>query len=268
MQGPANRLPVWILSFWLAALIVTTVVTLHVIWAGPIPDVFISPDESNNRVGAELVASAGSPVLNLPFEDNEDLVHPRFWVSSGSRAISPHPPMIFFLYGSALMTGPFGRWFPYVFAGIGIAALSLAGILISKRRPIEGALLPLLALPVTYWILRPWSSFSPYLTSVALAVVFFLLSARRSRRVFMVLFAFFLALAGALRPDQMLYLYAISFIAALIVLGRPWHKIAMLHLVSAVAAVFATAWLNWQVTGDPLMTGYQFAARGVPPKGV
>ena len=77
----------------------------------------------------------------------------------------------------------------------------------------------------------------------------------------MVLFAFFLALAGALRPDQMLYLYALSSLAALMILGRPWLAIVRWHLVSAVAAVLVTAWLNWRVIGDPLMTGYQFAAR-------
>ncbi len=260
---PRSRWRKWVLPLWCLLVAGLTVWLLTWIWGSPTPTVFISPDESNNRVGAEIVALTGSPLISLPFEDPEDLVHPRFWVSNGLEAFSPHPPATFYIYGAGLNAGPIGWWLPYATSGLGIAALSGAGVLIAARRPQIGALLPVLALPAAYWILRPWSSFSPYLTSISIALVFAILWLTNRRSPLAVAYAISLGIAGLIRPDQMVFLIGGSFLITYLIVRQGWRVIAGLHAAAALGTMSVTAIFNWQTSGNPMMTGYQLSARTI-----
>lgn len=250
-----------VVACWLILLISGTAIGLQAVWNGPVPRVFISPDESNNKLAAMRVAATGAPILRHPFEDEEDLLHPRLWTAQGSRAFSIHAPLVQYLYGGALALGRAGEWFPYILAGVGIAALSAGGIVIARSRPWAGALLPLLALPVGYWMLRPWMNFSVFLTFASLALLSFSCWARLRKESFLVPLGLFLALAGATRPDQMVYLLTFSFLAALLIGWRCWRLSAFVHALAGISAAGLSLVLNWLTTGHALQSGYQLAAQ-------
>ncbi|HEY5375949.1 MAG TPA: hypothetical protein VIK01_19855, partial [Polyangiaceae bacterium] len=75
--------------------------TLLWMW-GSNPLVFPSPDEAVVRYAAQVISEHGSPVLNVPFPDPEDMAHPRSWVTLGDKVVPTYAPVSLYLFGYLL----------------------------------------------------------------------------------------------------------------------------------------------------------------------
>lgn len=232
-----------------------------ILWVwGLQPNTFSSPDESVNRLAAQLVSESGRPFLNLPHEDDEDLVHPRFWVSMTDHAIPAYPPVSYFLFALALSI-PMG-------AGIAMAALPASGLAVFavgsarllNQRPWLAWIAPLAGFPALYWLLRPWMNISLLLVFVCWSFYYWV-RWRESREVPSLAASFlFVGAAAAVRPDFALFLLAAACLFSLAQDPRQWRRIGACAVVAVTGAVVVNLVLNAVTTGDPLLASYQIHA--------
>ena len=231
-------------------------------WGGtPQPDVFTNPDETTNRLAAMLVAESGSPVLGQPFEDLEDLVHVRNWYSVDGQAKSAYPPLTYYVYGFGMRAGGGGEWLPVLVAAAGVGAVAAAGALTLARRPLLGVLLPLIAFPFTFWVMRPWHSSGLAYALLALATLAFTLWVRDRRPRYLLATTAFVAFAGATRPDQLLYMFGALYLGALAIDLGTWRRVTVTLMIGGAASLALIALFNWAVVGHPLEAGYQELAK-------
>ena len=228
-------------------------------WAygSPQPAVFSTPDEAVNRLAAQLVTERGVPAYEPPIEDPENLIHMRFWFSNGEDARPAYPPFVYYAYGLAARVGPIGEWLPLIVASVGLGALAAAGALAAQRRPLLGVFLPFIAFPVGVWISRPWMNFSPFYSLVALTALCVVLWGRTSQFRYLATAAALTGVAGATRPDQLLFVFGGLYLLALAMQPGSWRSITVSLFVSGTGAVLVIALLNWAVVGDPLQSGYE-----------
>ena len=229
------------------------------------PEAFWNPDETVNRLAAARIAATGSPAVELPFADPEDLLHMRFWYSEGDEARPAYPPLAYYLHGAAMKLGPLGPWVPLLPAALGVGALAAVGALTLRRRPWLGALLPLAVFPLTYWLLRPWHSSGLAAAWIAVAALLLVLWSRSQRGPYFLAATACLAVAGAIRPDQLFYLFGALWFVALLVDRESWRRITLTLVVAGLGSLFLVALFNWAVVGDPLRSGYQaYASQPLP----
>jgi hypothetical protein len=230
-------------------------------WAeGLNPRVFCTPDEAANRQAAAVIKKTGRPVLELPFEDPEDLAHPRAWLSQGSVAIPIYPPVPIYFYALLLRIGPLGRFLLALLPASALAALAAAAArLLPERRRLLAALAPALAMPALYWLLRPWMNVCALLTCVCWAVYCFSHYCVAGRKGWLVATMACVGAAAAPRPDYTVYLLLVSMLLAW---GREparWRLIAALAVAAGGAALLANLLGNYLVTGHPFRAAYQLA---------
>lgn len=232
---------------------------LGMLWAygSPQPSVLATPDEATNLLAARLVAERGVPAYLPPIDDPEDLLHIRVWYSNGEDARPAYPPFMYYTYGLAAKLGPIGEWLPFLVSSVGFAALAAAGALAIPRRPLLGVLLPFVAFPVGVWLTRPWMNLAFFYAVIAVAALCLVLWTRNRQYRFFAAAAVVIAVAGAARPDQLLYAYGGLYLLALLIEPRAWPRITATLFASGTAAVVMIAMLNWAVVGDPLQSGYE-----------
>ena len=229
------------------------------------PEAFWNSDETVNRLAAGRIAATGSPALELPFADPADLLHMRFWYSEGDEARPAYPPLAYYLHGAGMKLGPLGPWLPLLPAALSVGALAAVGALTLRRRPWLGALLPLAVFPLTYWLMRPWHSTGLAAAWIAVAALLLVLWSRSHRGAYFLAASGCLAVAGAIRPDQLFYLFGALWFVGLLVDRESWRRITLTLLVAGLGSLFLVALLNWAVVGDPLRSGYQaYAAQPLP----
>jgi hypothetical protein len=239
---------------------------------GKDPRTFVSPDEAVNRLAALLTSENGRPFLSLPFTDQEDLAHPRFWVTLGDHAVPAYSPLAFYLYAALIKVPLIGLWLIPALPASGVAAFTLgtARLLPASRRWLA-LLSPVLGFPALYWLLRPWMNISLLLVCISWAFLFWVIwheSLPGKVRTRWLLAAFALVGAGAAtRPDYSAYLVLAALLFALAESKGEW-KLVMLSSAGALAgAVLLNLLLNWFVTGQPLRAAYQIYVSRLPEDG-
>ncbi|MEI9940722.1 MAG: hypothetical protein WDO69_26200 [Pseudomonadota bacterium] len=238
------------------------VVTLAgLLWAWGIdPHVFPSSDEAVVRYAAELIAKHQGPFLDVPLPDPEDLLHPRSWLTIGSRATPSYAPVSFYVYGWLLRLGSLGPLLITALpaAAVGAFAAGTARLLPKSRRWLALAA-PALGFPALYWVLRTWVNGSPLLIGICWSV-FFWASWRESNRVGWLAAALAsLGYAAAVRPDYAAYLFVVALLLSVAANPAEWKMIALLVSASGVLALSANLILNKLITGHALRAAYQMA---------
>jgi hypothetical protein len=232
-----------------------------ILWAeGLNPRVFCTPDEAANRQAAGVIAETGRPLLQLPFEDPEDLAHPRAWLSQGSVAIPIYPPVPIYFYALLLRLGWLGEVLLALLPASAVAAFaaSVARLLPEGRRWLALSA-PALAMPALYWLLRPWMNVCALLTCVCWAVNFFSCWCASGRKGWLTATLACVGAAAAARPDYTVYLLLVTMLLAW---GREpagWRRVGVLAFAAGAGALVANLVGNYLVTGHPFRAAYQLA---------
>lgn len=232
-----------------------------VLWTwGLDPETFSSPDESVNRLAAGLVRESGRPFLTLPHEDDEDLVHPRFWVSMGEHAVPAYPPVSYFLFAFALSVPLAGGIAMAALPASGLAVFAAGSARLMTQRPWLAWVAPLAAFPALYWMLRPWMNISLLLVFLCWSFYYWV-RWRDSRNVGALAASFlFIGTAAAVRPDFALFLLAATCLFSLAQDPGQWRRIVVCAVTAGAGAIVVNLVLNAITTGDPLLAGYQIHA--------
>jgi hypothetical protein len=227
-------------------------------WDGHDPRYFASPDEAIDRKAAELVATSGSPAVELAVDDQEDLRHGRFWVTVGDEAIPAYPPVAYYVQALLLMPPGTGALFVAVLSALGVGAFAGAVCMLGERRRWIALLAPAAAFPAVYWMLRPWMNMSTFLVFLCLAL--FCWAAWRNQHAsrWFIAGAAMVAMCAAVRPDYALFVFGAALIA-LAADGRSQDRRGyMLTFAAAGAlAVALNLGLNALTTGEPLTAAYE-----------
>lgn len=247
---------------------VVTFACVVVTW-GQDPQTFVSPDEAVNRLAAQLTSEHGRPFLPVPFVDEEDLAHPRLWVTLGDHAVPAYAPFAFYVY-AALIKLPFvGLWLIPALPASAVAAFTLGTArLLPARRKWLASLSPLLGYPALYWLLRPWMNISLLLVCICWAFLFWVnwrkAEPGKIRTRWLVAACALVGAGAATRPDYAAYLMLTVLLFTLAESKGEW-KLVVLSVVGAGAgAVLMNLLLNWVVTGQPLRAAYQIYVSRTP----
>jgi hypothetical protein len=244
------------------ALVWSATTLAALLWAwGADPQVFPSSDEAVVRYAAQLIGNHQGPFLNVPLPDPEDLLHPRSWLTIGSRATPSYAPVSFYVYGWLLRL-PYGLGPLLVMAmpavAVGAFAAGTARLLPRSRRWL-GLAAPALGFPALYWVLRAWVNGSPLLIGICWSV-FCWASWRESNRAgWLAASLASLGYAAAVRPDYAAYLFVVVLLLSVAASPAQWKLIAALVVGSGVLALSANLILNKQITGHALRAAYQMA---------
>ena len=253
-------LPFDVTAAILGAILAATATFVLVVWAygSPEREIFTTADEATDRLAAQLVTDTGAPVFQTPIDDPEGLLHIRFWYEEDGDVRPAYPPFAFYAYGLAARLGGIGEWLPLIVPSVGLAALAAAGALtLGGRQAPFGALFPLVLFPVSTWMTRAWMNFALFDAALAGIALCLVLWHRTSRFGFFAAVAALTAVAGATRPDQLLWLYGAVYLVALALERHSWRRITASMFVSGGVAVGVVLVLNWAVGGDPLQSGYE-----------
>lgn len=230
-----------------------------VIWTwGFDPQVTLMPDELVNRQAAELLHKSGSLRMSLPFDDPEDLAHPRFWISVGEHAFPAYAPLAIYWFAFWLKLGTLGLAAIIALPASAVAAFAVgvAKLLPRDRRWLALAA-PLLASPALYWLARPWMNMSPLLSCLGWA--FFCWASWRSgdspRLISYA--AACVGAAAAVRPDYAAYLLTSALLVGLTAGPEHRKRVLVSVLGAGAGAVAVNLVLNKLSTGDPLLAAYQ-----------
>ncbi len=250
------------LSPWLiaAAWFVSVFATIIWIW-GLNSRVLASPDEALNRFAAGVLAKHWRPFLNLPFPDPEDLAHPRHWVSVDEHALPSYSPVAIYFYGFVLRLRVLGLLLVPALPASGVAAfvLGIAKLLPDDRKWLSG-FAPLLGFPALYWIMRPWMNLSALLVCVCWSFFFWASWRVHEKSSDLTIAIFGLGAAAAVRPDYAAYLLLVTLLFGVAASPAHWQRIVILVFSAGASAVALNLFLNWQVTGRPLLAAYQIVA--------
>jgi len=223
--------------------------------------ILISPDEALNRFAARIISKQWRPFLDLPFPDPEDLAHPRHWVSVGERAIPSYAPLAFYVHGLLLRVRLLG---PLLIPALPASAAAAFCLGIAKLLPDDrkwlSAFAPILAFPALYWLMRPWMNLSTLLVCVCWSFFFWASwqVSGRSRDLTVAIFG--MGAAAAIRPDYAAYLLLVTLLFAYAASPTQWKRITVLVFSAGASAVALNLFLNWVVTGHPLLAAYQIVA--------
>ncbi|HET6615557.1 MAG TPA: hypothetical protein VFH62_06680 [Dehalococcoidia bacterium] len=240
---------------------VGSLVLLVWVWSGS-PVSFSSPDEAVNRLAATLVSETGRPLLPVPHDDVEDLVHPRLWMTVGDHAIPAYWPAGYYIYALALSVPGLGPLLVLALAASGIAAFAGGAIRLLPNRKFLGALAPAMAFPALYWLLRPWMNTSLLLTFVGWAFFAWVCWRRSNRTAWFACACLSLAAAASVRPDYAPYLFLTAIPLALGERPEKWRHILVCAFAAIILAVAINLVLNGMTTGNPFHSAYEtYASR-------
>jgi len=249
-------LPVLIAGGWFVF------VFASIVWVwGLNPDGLASPDEALNRFAAAVLSEQGRPFLHLAFPDPEDLAHPRHWVSVGDHAVPSYAPVA--IYGYALLLRLRTVGFILIAAlPASAAAAFAAGItrLLPAGRKWLALPAPMLAFPALYWLMRPWMNVSVLLICVCWAFFCWASWSKSGSPRQLALAVFAAGAAAAVRPDYAAYLMSFTLLLGLAESPAEWKRVLGLVLAAGATAVVVNLFLNWLVTGHPLLAAYQIVA--------
>lgn len=223
--------------------------------------VLISPDEALNRFSAGVIAKQWRPFLALPFPDPEDIAHPRHWVSIGERAVPSYAPVAIYVYGILLRFRLLGHVLVAALPASGAAALVLGTArLLPDDRKWLSAFVPMLGFPALYWLMRPWMNLSALLICVCWAFFFWSSWQVTGRSRDLTIAIFGLGAAAAIRPDYAAYLLLVTLLFALAASPAQYKRITVLVFAAGASAVALNLFLNWIITGNPMLAAYQIVA--------
>jgi len=233
--------------------------TLLWMW-GLNPLVFPSPDEAVVRYSAQVISEHGSPILQVPFPDPEDMAHPRSWVTLGDKVVPTYAPVSLYLLGFLLRLRRFGLLVVAVFPASAIAAFAAgtAHLLPSGRRWLS-FFAPPLAFPALYWLLRPWVNVSPLLACLCWAFFFWARWRRTDKLRDLSLSALSVALGTAIRPDYAAFLLLAALLVSVAASPRRWKQVFVVFTLAGLCALGSNLFLNKILTGHPLQAAYQVA---------
>ncbi|HEX7450717.1 MAG TPA: hypothetical protein VF294_00450 [Polyangiaceae bacterium] len=233
--------------------------TLLWMW-GLNPLVFPSPDEAVVRYAAQVISEHGSPVLNVPFPDPEDMAHPRSWVTLGDKVVPTYAPVSLYLFGYLLRLGRFGLLLVAVFPASAVAAFAAgtAHLLPPGRRWLA-LFAPPLAFPALYWLLRPWVNVSPLLACLCWAFFFWARWRRTDKLRDLSLCALCIALGTAIRPDYAAFLLLAVLLVSVAANPPRYRQAFVVFTLAGVCALGSNLFLNKLLTGHPLQAAYQVA---------
>ncbi|HEY5377811.1 MAG TPA: hypothetical protein VIK01_29220, partial [Polyangiaceae bacterium] len=224
------------------------------------PLVFPSPDEAVVRYAAQVISEHGSPILQVPFPDPEDMAHPRGWVTLGDRVVPTYAPVSLYLLGYLLRLGRFGLLLVAVFPATAVGAFAAGtALLLPPKRRWLALFAPPLAFPGLYWLLRPWVNISPLLTCLCWAFFFWARWRRTDKLRDLSLSAAFVALGTAIRPDYAAFLLLAALLLSLAASPPSWKAVFVVFTLAGVCALGSNLFLNKALTGHPLQAAYQVA---------
>ncbi len=239
-----------------AAWFVAAFAILVAVWGGPGHQTFQSPDEAANARGIVEVADHLRPTTPAIVADDVEFAHQRMWVRVDDTHVPAAAPGIMAFYGP-IGALPFGGWALFLVPALGIAALAASGVLI--RESIVGAMLPGLAFPATYWMLRPWHNVGLEVALVALGVLAAALDTRRRSwgdtaglRFAPGLVLTSAVFASLVRPDHVHIIFGCS-LAWWLARDRRIVRAVLVHLVAGGVWLAGTLGLNVWTTGDALV---------------
>lgn len=256
-MSPAPRVPVPVQATiagwgWVTALLVLLVV----IYDGPSHVTFVNPDEATSRHAIAQVVERGRPTVDEPFDDPNDLTHQRLWVTPDGTTFTPaYPATMPLVMGWADRLVPYGGWLVILLPAVGAGSLVAAVALLLPRHHWAAALVPALAFPGTYWLLRPWANISALVATAGIAALLFAVWARSRRWWWGVASLVAAALAAAFRPDEIHVALGLSLLAfAAIARGRALAAWTAGHVVAGAAVAASVAFGNLLTTGAWLTT--------------
>jgi len=224
------------------------------------PTKFSTPDEMLNRFAAANIYETGAPFIQLPFADTEDMIHPRFWVSLDDRAIPSYPPFFYYICAALMHLGQLGFLMIIAIPASGAAAFAGGTAkLLPKGRRWLAYFSPLLGVPATFWLMRPWINMSFLLACLCWS--FFCWAHWRKSLKLSWLFLSFLGVgaAASARPDYAAYLFIIATLLTLSSNSKQYIYILIYGLISAALAVGVNLYFNRIVSGHALLAPYQVA---------
>ena len=248
-----DAVTVFIALAWFVAVIAA------ILWTwGLDPQVTLMPDEVVNRLAAQLLRANGSLLMPLPFEDPEDLAHPRFWISVGDHAVPAYAPLAIYWFAFWLRFGKLGLVMILALPAGAVAAFAagIAKLLPSDRRWLA-LTAPLLGGPALYWLMRPWMNVSPLLSCLCLAFFCWASWRRSNDPRWLSGAAAFVGGAVAVRPDYAVYLFVPALLVGLAAGAEHRKRVIVSILAAGSAAVAVNLLLNKWTTGDPLTAAYQ-----------
>jgi hypothetical protein len=224
------------------------------------PLVFPSPDEAVVRYSAQVIAEHGSPILQVPFPDPEDLAHPRSWVTLGDKIVPTYAPVSLYLLGFLLRLGRFGLLLVAVFpaSAVGAFAAGTAHLLPPGRRWLA-LFAPALAFPALYWLMRPWVNVSPLLACLCWAFFFWGRWRAAEKNRDLRLCAVLIGLGTAIRPDYAAFLLLAAVLVSVAANPPRWKQVFVVFTLAGVCALASNLFLNKVLTGHPLQAAYQVA---------
>jgi hypothetical protein len=223
--------------------------------------VLITPDEALNRFAAGIVRKQWRPFLVLPFPDPEDLAHPRHWVSVGDRAIPSYAPVAIYGYGLLLRLRLFGLLLIPALPASAAAAFALGTAkLLPDDRKWLAVLAPMLGFPALYWLMRPWMNLSALLICLCWSFFFWASWSKSGKTRDLTIAVFGVGAAAAVRPDFAAYLLVVTLLFGVARSPTQWRRVTVLVVSAGASAVLLNLFLNWVVTGNPLLAAYQIVA--------
>ncbi len=225
------------------------------VWGGPDRVAFGSPDEALTRQATIRIETTGFPHIAAPFDDPEGLFAPRLWVKRGDVAIPTHTPTMPYLLAAAERNVPNGEWLVLLMPALGMGA-AVAGLYLSVARyRWLAVLLPGLAFPWTFRLLKPWENMAMFVSIVAIAFLAAAIWRATLTRTWFIASWLLIGTAAAVRPDQILLLIAGATGLFLLAENGPWAKTWVVIMAGLATTIAATAFVvgNLAVTGDPLI---------------
>jgi hypothetical protein len=251
-----RALPFWIAGAWFLAAFV-----IQIRSAGLEPTTFATPDEAVNRVAALQINDHGSPTLALAFDDPEDLVHPRHWVSLGRQAIPGYAPVSIYGYALLLFLGRSGLVLLVALPASAAAVFALgAASLLPLRRRWLSVFAPGLGFPALYWLMRPWMNISALLIALCWGFFFWARWHQTRKRRWLVLSMVCVGAGAAVRPDYAAYLFSVTLLFSLASSLESWKLVSGLVAASGAVAILLNVILNKMTTGEFLRASYQIMA--------
>lgn len=234
-------------------------VALVVIWGSPSRAPHQSPDEAAAAHAMQLVADTGRPLLPVAFDDPGGLNHQRLWVRVDGAYTPAYPAGAFYLYGLPRAI-PGGAWLLFLLPAAGLAAYAAATSLLLPRERWLGALVPLLAFPGTYWVLRPWHNMSAAVALMGIGLLAAALRWHRQDARWSWLTLGTAVIATIVRPDQLHVWFGVALLATLATHrdDEKWLPWTLLHGAGGIVALGLVMLGNVIVTGDPMTTPIAF----------
>lgn len=237
---------------WFGAALATT------LWVWGIDPLAFQGDEAVNRMAAALIRDIGRPIVALPLTDPEDLLHMHEWTTIGNVAVPIYPPVTFYLYGLLSKLGAIGQFVIVALPATGAAAFffGTAQLLPWSRRWLALPA-PLLGMPATYWLLRPWANVSLMLTCLCWGFCWWTIWRERRTTRYLAAALFSVGAAAAVRPDYAAHLLSAAMLFSLAVAPRSYRKILGVLLASGLCAVGVNLLLNRAVSGTSFRPVYE-----------